>query len=260
MQRRTQHLHPGRRQKLRRILAAQHRRQQRGHIEGRKYGQRVAQGEERERRFRDDLLEGGGAGGGAEHACELGVFVETQRHVGGGGGEEFGGADGDGGGWGGGQDRGEGVGEVGGGVGAEVEEGDEEGRGGEEEGVRGGEGGVEGGAEEGGEGGGGGGAEDDGSVGGMVLAGGSARRRFWGFGARRIGGGGTCLSMMVIIGATRVEAQNAAVRSEAMRHERLWVLYLSGASKLSMGAVTVPADVRRSGGGAGPMSRLQVRE
>ena len=77
---------------------------------------------------------------------------------------------------------------------------------------------------------------------------------------KKDGGEWTCLSMMVIIGATRVEAQKAAVRSEAMRQGRFLVLRLLETTELSMGTVTVGADIWTTGRAAshrcGPWMRM----
>lgn len=125
------------------------RRQQRRQIKGRENRQRVPGRKKRITKARDART--GRAADGSEQAGELRVFVQTEGHVDGAGGEEFGGAGRDGLGGPVVQRGVQGVDGVGGEVGAEVEGGDEEEGAGEEEvvgaGEEGGEGGEEGGAQ-----------------------------------------------------------------------------------------------------------------
>ena len=65
----------------------------------------------------------------------------------------------------------------------------------------------------------------------------------------RVWGERTCLSIMVITGATRIEAQNAAVRSEATRQGRLRVLWLLCSSELNMAGFAGAAEIRTLSGG-----------
>lgn len=96
--------------------------QQRREVKGSEDRHRVPQCEQRV----GDPRDGGYLARGAEHAGELAILVDAERHVDCGGGEEFVGAGGGGGGgvFFGGDGGGEGVDCVGGGVGGGVEEED----------------------------------------------------------------------------------------------------------------------------------------
>ena len=166
MQRRAEQLYTGRGQELRDADPAdrlfhllryrQQRRDERREVERREDGQGVPHREERVARRGDRPGRGprdAAAGRGPEHAGELAVLVEAERHVDAGRGEEFrrarrdglGGVVRDG--------AAGGVDAVGGGVGAEVEGRDQEGGFGGQVAVGPGEEGEEGGAHGGAEGG-----------------------------------------------------------------------------------------------------------